>query len=112
MDWIGSQPPEVITLIAFVLCYAVAALIFGIIRFLSRMRAAEGLQAITPAMVTPIGVIGGLLIAFLAGRVWANLDNAITMLRKRRMRSVSWTVWPRRCRLRFARWCVVGCRHM
>ena len=34
------------------------------------------LKATTPAMLTPLAVIGGLLIAFLATRVWNNLDRA------------------------------------
>jgi hypothetical protein len=76
MNWIAAHSPAAIALIVFALCYSVAALIFGILRVLSKYRVARDLEAITPAMVTPIGVIGGLLIAFLAARVWSNLDRA------------------------------------
>jgi hypothetical protein len=76
MNWIAAHSPAAIALIVFALCYSVGALIFGILRVLSKYRVARDLEAITPAMVTPIGVIGGLLIAFLAARVWSNLDRA------------------------------------
>ena len=76
MNWIAAHSPAAIALIVFALCYSVGALIFGVLRVLSKYRVARDLEAITPAMVTPIGVIGGLLIAFLAARVWSNLDRA------------------------------------
>jgi Protein of unknown function (DUF4239) len=76
MNWIHAHSPGAIALIVFVICYSTAALIFGILRVLSKYRVARDIESITPAMVTPIGVIGGLLIAFLAARVWSNLDHA------------------------------------
>jgi hypothetical protein len=76
MDWIGSQTSVPMALIIYAVCYAVAALIFAVLRLLAKTRLADHLEAITPAMVTPIGVIGGLIIAFLAARVWSNLDHA------------------------------------
>jgi hypothetical protein len=76
MNWIGSQTPAVIASIIFAICYTAAAVIFATLRILARTRFAQGVQEITPAMVTPIGVIGGLLIAFLAARVWSNVDHA------------------------------------
>ena len=75
MDWIDSQTSVPMALIVYAICYALAALIFGVLRLLAT-RVADHLEAITPAMVTPIGVIGGLIIAFLAARVWSNLDHA------------------------------------
>ena len=84
MNWIDAHSTAAIVLIVFALCYSVAALIFGILRILSKYRMARDLEAITPAMVTPIGVIGGLLIAFLAARVWSNLDRANSCRRQSR----------------------------
>lgn len=43
---------------------------------LSRSPMAGALHVASPAMLTPLGVIIGLVIAFLAARVWANVDHA------------------------------------
>jgi hypothetical protein len=40
----------------------------------------EQLNATTPVMLTPLAVIAGLLIAFLASRVWSNVDRANTYI--------------------------------
>jgi hypothetical protein len=74
--WIESQNVAVIALIVFGLCYAIAALIFVAIVFVSRRPIASDLKATTPVMLTPLSVIAGLLIAFLASRVWSNVDRA------------------------------------
>ncbi|MBV9220892.1 MAG: DUF4239 domain-containing protein [Methylobacteriaceae bacterium] len=74
--WIESQKTPTIALVVFGGCYALAALIFLATAFLRRHWAAADLKATTPTMLTPLSVIFGLLIAFLAARVWANLDHA------------------------------------
>jgi Protein of unknown function (DUF4239) len=74
--WIESQDIAVITLIVFALCYAIAAIIFAAAIIVSRRRIATDLKATTPVMLTPLSVITGLLIAFLASRVWSNVDRA------------------------------------
>lgn len=78
--WIESQSASVIVVVVFGLCFAVAALVFAIVSLLSHRRVAEDLQTISPVMLTPIGVIGGLLIAFLAARVWTNVDHAYRLV--------------------------------
>src|SRR5215212_1513974 len=74
--WIESQDVAVITLIVFALCYAIAAIIFAAAIIVSRRRIATDLKATTPVMLTPLSVIASLLIAFLASRVWSNVDRA------------------------------------
>jgi hypothetical protein len=43
---------------------------------LSRTRYADDLAFITPSLLTPLGVILGLLLVFLSSRVWTNVDRA------------------------------------
>src|SRR5207244_770055 len=65
-----------ITGIVFCTCYIVAAAVFGIAVALSRRPIAEQLRTISPVTLTPLAVILGLLIAFLAARVWENVGRA------------------------------------
>jgi hypothetical protein len=76
LSWLESQETLVIALIVFAFCYLLAALIFVGLALLARTPIAGALHVTTPAMLTPLGVILGLVIAFLAARVWANVDHA------------------------------------
>lgn len=78
--WIQSEPPAVIAAIVFGLSYLVALTILGGCCVVSQWRAAAHLRATTPVMLTPLSVIAGLLIAFLAARVWGNLDRAASSI--------------------------------
>jgi hypothetical protein len=78
MRWLESQHPVVIALVLVAVCYLLAAAVFRVARWVARARpelAAE-LTTTVPAMLTPLGMITGLVIVFLASRVWANLDLA------------------------------------
>ena len=74
--WIESQDTAVIALLVFALCYAIAAVVLAAAVIVSQRHIASGLKATSPVMLTPLSVMTGLLIAFLAGRVWSNLDQA------------------------------------
>jgi Protein of unknown function (DUF4239) len=74
--WIESQSTSIIALVVFGAAYLSAALIFCIAAFLSRRPIAKELQPVTPGILSPLGTILGILIAFLAVRVWTNLDHA------------------------------------
>jgi len=76
--WIESQNTAVIAFFGFGFCYALAAIILGAAVIVSRSSIAVDLKATSPVMLTPLSVIAALLIAFLASRVWANLDHANT----------------------------------
>jgi hypothetical protein len=58
--------------------YAVTTVIFVVAAILHKRETAAHLKATSPVMLTPLSVIAGLLIAFLASRVWSNLDRAET----------------------------------
>lgn len=74
--WIESHDTPIVVLLAFALSYALAAVIFAAAVAVSRRRIVLHVKATSPVMLTPLSVIAGLLIAFLASRVWTNLDHA------------------------------------
>jgi hypothetical protein len=74
--WLETQETLVIVLTVFAFCYLLAAVILIGLAVLSRSPIAGALNVTTPAMLTPMAVILGLVIAFLATRVWGNLDHA------------------------------------
>ena len=65
----------VIVVIGYLLCFAIAATTFIAGWLLSRTKFADDLSFITPSLLTPLGVILGLLLDF-SSRVWANVDRA------------------------------------
>ena len=76
IHWIESQSTPVITVIVFALSYVIAAAVFGVTAALAHRPVAEQLKAVSPVTLTPLAVILGLLIAFLASRVWDNAGHA------------------------------------
>jgi len=76
IHWIESQSISAIIWIVFALCYAFAGVVFGLAAALSRRHIAEQLKTISPVTLTPLAVILGLLIVFLAARVWENVGRA------------------------------------
>jgi hypothetical protein len=76
MLWIEAQSTPVITVLAFAICYMMTGAIFWLALIVSRRAVARDLKGVAPVTLTPLGVILGLVIAFLASRVWTNLDRA------------------------------------
>jgi Protein of unknown function (DUF4239) len=76
MAWIEAQSTFVIGVFVFGFCYLLATVILCIALMLSKRAVAQSLKTITPTTLTLVGVILGLVIGFLAARVWANLDRA------------------------------------
>jgi hypothetical protein len=74
--WIEAQSTFGIAVIVLLLTYGFAALVFWVVTMLSRRPIAEELKTISPVTLTPLAVILGLLIAFLAARVWDNVSQA------------------------------------
>ena len=74
--WIEAQSTAGIAVIILLLTYTFAAIVFGVATLLSRRSVAEELKSISPVTLTPLAVILGLLLAFLAARVWENVGHA------------------------------------
>ena len=75
MLWIEAQSTPVIALLVLGVCYMLTAAIFCLAAILSPRAVARDLKAVVQAL-TPLGIILGLLIGFLADRVWSNFDRA------------------------------------
>jgi hypothetical protein len=76
ISWLESQPVAFIVVIGYAFCFTMAAATFVAIWLLSRTKFADDLSYITPSLLTPLGVILGLLLVFLSSRVWTNVDRA------------------------------------
>ena len=74
--WIEEQSTAGIAVITLLLTYTFAAIVFGVATHLSRRSIAEELKSISPVTLTPLAVILGLMLAFLAARVWENVGHA------------------------------------
>jgi hypothetical protein len=80
IEWIESQSVAAIAFLVFGFCYALAASVLAAGMAVAARPIASALKATTPTMMTPVSVIAGLLIAFLATRVWTNLDRANSLV--------------------------------
>ena len=74
--WLKLQSTEIISLVVFGFIYLAAAIIFLVAVQASRASVKEELRTVTPGVLSPLGAILGIMIAFLAARVWANVDRA------------------------------------
>jgi hypothetical protein len=74
ITWIESHSLPVVAILGGGFVFALAALVFALATAVSSTRLGEHLQFVSPPLVTPLGVILGLLLAFLAARVWTNVD--------------------------------------
>jgi hypothetical protein len=77
--WLESQQLPVIVAVGYLLCFSLAAALFTVAWLLSRTRFADDLAYITPSLLTPVGVILGLLLVFLSSHVWTNVDHAYSV---------------------------------
>ena len=76
LHWIQSQSTLVIACLSFSFCYVMAAAAFVCGTIFSRRPIGEELKTISPVTLTPLAVIIGLIIAFIAARVWENVARA------------------------------------
>jgi Protein of unknown function (DUF4239) len=76
IPWLTAQPTPFIASIVFGFTWLTAALIFAIVTVVAKHRGSSDFKAISPVTLTPLSVIAGLLIAFLASHVWTNQERA------------------------------------
>lgn len=75
-DWIHSLPFGWMALVIFGGTFLVAAVIHWIVLSLASGDRARAFKAVSPGMLPPLGIIFGLLVAFLAAQAWGDLDRA------------------------------------
>ena len=74
--WVASQSALVIGLLCFAWSYLMCAAIYGAVRFAARRGHEAAFKTASPVTLTPLAVIFGLLVGFLAADVWPNFERA------------------------------------
>jgi len=67
-------------ILIFGITFLVAAVIHRVIQSLAVGERARALKAVSPGLLPPLGIIFGLLVAFLAAQAWGDLDRARSAL--------------------------------
>jgi Protein of unknown function (DUF4239) len=75
-DWLHSLPVAWMALVVFVATYLVTGVIYGVVMVLAAGERGRVFKGLSPGMLPPLGIIFGLLVAFLSAQVWGDLDRA------------------------------------
>lgn len=68
--------------VVFGATYIVAAIVDRIVLILATGERAKAFKAVSAGMMPPLGIIFGLLVAFIAAQVWGDLDRATTAVNR------------------------------
>ncbi|MFC5141054.1 hypothetical protein ACFPK1_22655 [Actinomycetospora rhizophila] len=74
--WPGHAPLPVLVLVVFAAVYLGAALVLAGLWLARRSGHGESLGPLSPGLLSPLGLIFGLLVGFLVADVWADRDDA------------------------------------
>ena len=75
-DWLHNLPVAWMALVVFGASYLGAAAIYSLVMTLAVGERRLAFKGVSPGMLPPLGIIFGLLVAFLAAQVWGDLDRA------------------------------------
>lgn len=81
-DWLHNLPLPWMALAIFGFTYLVAAAIYLIVTWLAVGDRARSFAAVSPGVLSPLAVIIGLLIVFIAAQVWGDTDRANTAVNR------------------------------
>ena len=76
MEWFQHLPIGWMSLVIFAGIYLITGAIYWLVMALAVGERARAFKAISPGMLPPLGIIFGLLVAFIAAQVWHDLDHA------------------------------------
>ena len=76
--WLADLPVVWMAFLVFGLTYLVAASIYAIVVALATSERAHVFKAVSPGMLSPLGVLFALFVAFTASEVWGNIERAKT----------------------------------
>jgi hypothetical protein len=82
VDWLHNLPVLWLSVLVFAAVYLATAAILRLITRLAVGERARVFKGISPGMLPPLGIIFGLLVAFLAAQVWNDLDRASTAVNR------------------------------
>ena len=75
-DWLHELPVPVLSVVVFAIAFLVAGLIYLVVMAAATGERARWLKAFSPGMLSPLGILFGLLIVFVASQVWSDFDRA------------------------------------
>jgi len=75
-DWLHNLPVIWMALVVFGATYVIAGLIYAGVNVLAVGERARAFKAITPGILSPMGIVFGLYLAFTAAQVWGDIDRA------------------------------------
>ncbi len=75
-EWLQSLPVGWMALVVFTLTYLAAGAILAVITRLASGGHARFFKGVSAGMLPPLGIIFGLLVAFVASQVWNDMDHA------------------------------------
>ena len=81
-DWIHALPVGWIAVVVFAVTYLVTAVIYSVVMALAVGERARAFKGISPGLLPVLGVIFGLLVAFVAAQVWGDVDRANTAVNR------------------------------
>ena len=81
-DWLHSLPVVWMAVVIFAATYAVTFAIYWIILRLAVGERVKGFKAVSPGLLPPLGIIYGLLVAFLASQAWGDVERAHTAVNR------------------------------
>jgi hypothetical protein len=81
-DWIHSLPVGWMAVVVFGGTYVGAAAIYSLVMALAVGERARAFKAISPGVLPILGIIFGLLVAFVAANVWGDVDRANTAVNR------------------------------
>ena len=75
-DWLLNLPVPWMALVIFLATYLIAGGVYLIVTKLAVNERAKAFKAVSPGMLSPLGILFALLVGFIAVEVWSNFDKA------------------------------------
>ena len=75
-DWIHSLPVVWMAVVIFGVTYLAGAAVYATVTRLATDERARAFKGVSAGLLSPLGVIFGLFVAFLAAQVWSDVDRA------------------------------------
>lgn len=76
VDWLLNLPLSGMALFVFLATYLVASSLYWVVTKLAATEWARAFKAVSPGMLSPLGILFALIVGFIAVEVWSSFDKA------------------------------------
>src|SRR5262245_6754604 len=76
IDWLYNLPVAWMALVVFAGTYLSAGVIYWVVMALAVGERARAFKAMSPGMLSPLGILFGLMVGFVAAQVWSDVERA------------------------------------